>query len=334
MKSYKILILDHRTYCINSLGDSLAQLGHKIMYQPSWNLKEVEKGISYFNPDILVTVGYNRRLFSKFIDLVPKLCKKYQLFHIYWATEDIINFEEWSLPYVKRTKPDLVWTIHPKCISKYAKLGIPSSYFNFGFNPRIFPPKKKTEKEIYDISFVGSTHLFKKTYRFDSLDHLLFPLVKSNEKVHIWGSNWKRDGAIIKREFNVDVPREWLKGYVLYGNSGYIYRSSKIVLGVQNAEDQVTQRTFEILGSGAFMIASKTKAMSALFEDKKELVLSSSPEETKALIAYYKDKPALRYEIGANARKKVMKNFTYGMNLKMIWPKVEVLIKQKVKRQK
>ncbi|SNR85277.1 Spore maturation protein CgeB [Anaerovirgula multivorans] len=329
MKAYKILFLDHRTYCINSLGDSLAQMGHKIMYQPSWVPKEVESGIAYFKPDILITVGYNRRLFSLFADRIAGLCKKYGLFHLYWATEDLINHKDWSLPYVQRTRPDLVWSIHPGCIKKYEKLGIPASYLNFGFNPRMFPKKKRGAKEIYDISFVGSAHLFKKTYRYDSLQHLLFPLIEIGQKVHIWGSDWQKNEALIAKEFGKTVPRDWLQGYLLYGKSGSVYCSSKIVLGVQNAVDQVSQRTFEILGSGAFMITSRTQEITEMFEDKKELVLTSSPEETIELVRYYLNRPELRYKIGANAHRKVIENYTYRQHITKIWPKAEFLIKLK-----
>lgn len=332
MKTYKIFFLDHRTYCINSLGDSLAQMGHKIMYQSSWKYEEVEKGIAYFKPDILITVGYNRKLFYRFADKIYGLCKKYKLFHIYWATEDLINHLDWSLPYVQRSKPDLVWTIHPECITRYEKIGIPSSYLNFAFNPRIFPYKQKNEKEIYDISFVGSPHLFKKTYRFDSLRHLLFPMVQTGQKVNIWGSDWKKNESTIAKEFGTSIPRHWHQGYVLYGNSGFIYRSSKIVLGVQNAVDQVSQRTFEILGSGAFMIASRTKGITSMFEDKKDLVLTSSGEETIELVKYYMNRPELRYEIGNNARRKIMRQYTYQYNINKIWPKAELLIEQKLRK--
>jgi len=329
MKTYKIFFLDHRTYCINSIGDSLAQMGHKIMYQSSWKYEEVEKGIAYFKPDILITVGYNRKLFSKFADKLPELCKKYRLFHIYWATEDLINHLDWSLPYVKQAKPDLVWTIHLECVKKYEKLGISASYLNFAFNPRIFPEKKRQEKEIYDVSFVGSTHLFKRTYRFDSLEHLLFPFIGTEQKINIWGSDWIKNGTLIQKKFGKSIPSHWLRGYLLYGKSGSVYRTSKIVLGVQNARDQVTQRTFEILGSGAFMIASRTEGLASMFEDKKDLVLTSSPEETISLVKYYMNKPELRYEIGANARRKVMEQYTYNKNIKKIWPKAQLLIEQK-----
>ncbi|MFZ7102545.1 MAG: CgeB family protein [Peptococcaceae bacterium] len=329
MQTYKFFFLDHRSYCINSLGDSLAQLGHKITYQSSWLPEEVEAGIAYFKPDVLITVGYNRPLFFRFADKIPILCKKYNLFHVYWATEDLINHTSWSLPYIQRAKPDLVWTIHPRCIGEYEKLGIPAIYFNFAFNPRIFPEKKKTAKEIYDISFIGATHLFKKTYRFDSLRHLLFPLIEAGQKTHVWGYGWRSNEALLKKEFGQTVPPEWLQGHALYKKTADIYRSSKIVLGVQNAEDQVTQRTFEILGTGAFMLASRIQALTEMFTDKKELVLTSSPAETLELVNYYLNRPELRYEIGHNARQKVLENYTYLQQLAEVWPKTEQLLKQK-----
>lgn len=332
MKRMKIFMLDHRTYCINSLGDALAQEGHQITYQSSWKLKEIENGIAYFKPDILITVGYNRALF-RFMGQILGLCQKYGLFHLYWATEDLINHTDWSLPFVQCTKPDLVWTIHPACIEKYKRMGIDSSYFNFAFNPRIFPEKKRDEHELYNISFIGATHLFKETYRFESLKQLLFPLVERGEKTNVWGLGWKKENSTtIKGAFGCVIPDDWLHGHILYGNTPSVYRQSKIVLGIQNAKDQVSQRTFEILGSGAFMITNKTEAITRMFKDKQELVTTDAPEETIKLIKYYLGQPKLRYEIGCNARRKVMNQYTYHHQLTRLWPMVERLSQEKKRR--
>ncbi|WP_456298070.1 CgeB family protein [Alkaliphilus pronyensis] len=325
-----MFFLDHRTYCINSLGDSLSQLGHSLALQSSWSPEEVEAGIRIFKPNILITVGYNRPLFNRFSRKVHELCSKYKLFHLYWATEDIINHFSWSLPYVKDSKPDLVWTIHKDCIKKYEALGIPALYFNFGLNPRIFPAKKKNEAETFDISLVCATHLFKETYRFQSFQDLLFPLVKAGIDTNIWGYGWKKDSKLIKETFGHTIPKKWLRGHLLYGETASVYRKSKIVLGVQNSEEQVTQRTFEILGSGGFMIASRTKALSSMFKDKVEIVLSSSPTETVELVNYYINRPDIRYEIGCNGRKRVLEDYTYLSNLKRIWPDTELLIEKKL----
>lgn len=327
MKTFKIFLLDHRSYCINSIGDALAQLGHQVYFQSSWRDAEIEAGIAFFKPDILLTVGYNRRLF-RYLDRLPLLCKKYSLFHIYWATEDLINHDDWSLTFVQKGKPDLVWTIHPACVERYKRLGIPAAYLNFAFNPRLFPAKTSAEKEIYDIVLIGSTHLFKETFRIESLKQLFFPLVRQKRKVDVWGIGWKKETALIKNIFGYTVPPEWVHGFLPYKKTAEVYRTARLVLGVQNAVDQVSQRTFEILGSGAFMIASRTKALEELFVDRREIVLTSSPEETLELVNFYLPRPDLRLQIGQNARRKIMNYHTYKQHLEKIWPQAQNLILQ------
>ncbi len=330
MRTYKILFLEHRSQYLNSLGDSLAQLGHEIFIQTSWAPAKIDAALSYFKPDIIITIGCGHvPICSPYLNKLHELCRKYGLFHINWAIEDKIHHTYWSIPYIKRIKPDLVWTIHPDCVNNYEKLGIPSSYLNFSFNPRMFPEKKYDTKEPLDISFVGSTHLRKRTYRYDSLQQLLFPLIKARIKTHIWGSGWNENLAFIRNQFGVTIPRDWIQGFLPYEYSASIYHSSKIVLGVQNAEDQVSQRTFEILGTGSFMIASKTKAITKMFKDKKEIVATSSPEETIELVNYYLKQPEVRHKLGYNARQKILNKYTFYHQLNKIWPKVDKLIAQK-----
>ncbi|OEH86536.1 hypothetical protein BHU72_13075 [Desulfuribacillus stibiiarsenatis] len=330
MQKYKIFFLDHRSYCLNSLGDSLAQMGHEIFYQSSWISKEVEAGIAYFRPDILITVGFNYSLFGGFLEKIPDLCKKYHLYHIYWATEDIIHYESWSLKAVQTAKPDYVLTIHPDCVEKYNYLGIPASYFNFAINPRLFPKKSEEDVETFDIALIGNAHLIKRTYRYESLEHLLFPLINHNITTHVWGSGWYKHRTLIKQEFKSTVPQEWLRGPLPYKSTSAVYRASKIVLGIQNAEHQVTQRTFEILGTGAFMIASRTPALQEMFVENEDLVLTSSPEETIELVNYYLNQTELRHKIGNNARKKTLDNYTYCQQIEKVWPNIEPLINQKL----
>lgn len=101
------------------------------------------------------------------------------------------------------------------------------------------------------------------------------------------------------------------------------------MLGVQNAQDQVTQRTFEILGTGAFMIASRTEELESLFEDKKELVLSSGEEETVELVRYYLSRPEERMLIGKQAREKVMANHTFAHRMENVWPAIHESLMEK-----
>ncbi len=330
MQKYKILFLEHRPQYLNSLGDSLAQMGHEVFVVTFWSAAKVEAAIIYYKPDILITVGCGHVPFkSPFPGKLPGLCEKYGLFHINWAIEDKIHHTYWSLPYIKRIKPDLVWTLHPDCIESYNKAGFPASYLNFCFNPELFPAKKYDERELFDISLVGTTHLGKKTYRYDSLWHLLFPLVKAGIKTNIWGFGWHEYKSLIKNQFGMAVPREWIQGFLPYKYTANIYHSSKILLGIQNAQDQVTQRTFEIMGAGSFMISSKTEAIREMFADREELVTTSSPEETLELVNYYLKRPEKRYQVGYNARQKILENYTFRQHLQKIWPEVDKNIARK-----
>ncbi|WP_187273967.1 glycosyltransferase [Paenibacillus sp. N3.4] len=323
MKRLRIFFLNHLSCYINSLADALCQLGHSIYYQTSWEMREIEAGISYFKPDLLITVGIDKPMFHPSLDVIPDLCHKYGLLHIYWATEDKIHFDGISVPFVRRVKPDIVWTIHPECVKKYQNMEIGSAYLNFAFNPRMFSPKSENPAEIYDVSFIGTTHLETRTFRYDSLKQLLFPLIQAEVEVGVWGNNWLESKDFLEIEFGASIPPHRFHGYISYKNTSDIYHKTKIMLGVQNAVDQVSQRTFEILGTGAFMIASRTEELERLFEDKKEIVLTSSQEETLELVSYYLKRPEERMLIGRQAREKVLSNHTFSMHLQNILPAID-----------
>lgn len=313
---------------LDSLGDTLAQLGHRISYQSSWNMTEIEAGIAYFQPDILITVGLDIPLRSPTLDVIPEICRKHNLFHIYWATEDKIHHDLWSLPFMDRIKPDYVLTIHPECVASYQQRGIPAQYMNFACNPRFFKEKPPAIGDIYDISMIATAHLDQYTYRYDSFAHLFFPLVHANQKVHVWGSGWEGN-PLVQPYFGADVPSDWLQGYLPYRSTETVYHQSKIVLGVQNALDQVTQRTFEILGAGGFMLASRTPELSRMFTEDVEIVLSESPSETLEKVAFYLAHPALREQIGQAARRKILAAHTYLHRIQDIWPVVDAMVKEK-----
>lgn len=328
MPQYKIFFLDHRSCYLNSLGDALAQMGHRIFYQTSWNMNEIEAGIAYFQPDVLITVGCDTPLMDASIVSLKDICRTYDVFHLYWATEDQIHHRSWSLPYVERMEPDLVWTIYADCVASYEQRGIQAAYLNFGFNPRIFPAKRKDQVERYQVSFVGTTHLDQHTFRYESLRQLLFPFVKQEIETNIWGFGWENE-SLIASIFQMRIPKSWLHHYLPYKETSNVYQQSKVVLGVQNARDQVTQRTFEILGSGAFMIASRTEALTELFVEDEEVVLSDDAEETLEKYHYYIQRPEQRYAIGRRARQKVLQTHTYEQRLRNVWPQLASYLDRK-----
>lgn len=327
MEPRTVFFLNHLSCYLNSLADSLSQAGHRVCYQTSWDMNEVEAGIRHFQPDLLITVGFDKPMHEAPLERIPEICRKHRIVHIYWATEDRIHFDKISRPMVNRLQPDIVWTIHPACVAMYRGIGVDAAYFNFAFNPRKFPMKLGTGDEKYDVSMIGNAHLETRTYRYESLRQLLFPLIGSGTRVHVWGGGWKENADLLLREFGGTIPPAWITGPVPYLHTPRIYRQSRVVLGIQNAEDQVTQRTFEILGTGAFMIANRTGEMERLFEHGKELAMSSGPEETLELIRFYRNRERDRLDIGRRAHRKVMNLHTYRHRLENVWEQVEERLK-------
>lgn len=322
MEPYKILFITELSNYTQSLGDALKQQGHVVYCLPSWEDGEIAAAAERIKPDLLITVGCREEGPSAMPVRLRELCDRLHMIHLYWATEDKIHYDRISLPVVQRLKPDLILTLHPDCIPMYQRHGFSAIHFNFALNPRLFPPKTDLSREIYDLSFVGTTHLEVRTYRYTSLKHLLFPLVKAGIRTEVWGRNWQRVRQQLQEEFGLGVPPEWDHEFLPFERTAEVYHQSRIMLGVQNAEDQVTQRTFEILGTGAFMIASRTPELMRLFREGEEIVLSSSPEETLELVEYYLRHPEERLRIGMKARAAVMREHTFDHRLTMLWPHV------------
>ena len=51
----------------------------------------------------------------------------------------------------------------------------------------------------------------------------------------------------------VEIPKDWIRGYIDYTDANKIYSASDIILGLQNLPTQLTQRTYEVLGLGGFL---------------------------------------------------------------------------------
>ena len=81
------------------------------------------------------------------------------------------------------------------------------------------------------------------------------------------GRYWDEMDHIIGRK----IPDEWIHGYLPYTEANKVYSSADIVLGVQNHLTQVTQRTYEVLGSGGILLTNDTPEIRRLFQPGKIL---------------------------------------------------------------
>ncbi len=130
----------------------------------------------------------------------------------------------------------------------------------------------------------------------------------------------------MKLHLGQEISPEWIHGYLHYTEACKIYSSADIVIGLQNHLTQLTQRTYEILGSGGFLLTSDTPEVRRLFEPGRDLVISSSPEETLELVSYYLENPVERENMRRQGSLAVEKH-SYKHRAKYI---IDVLQKQNV----
>ena len=101
------------------------------------------------------------------------------------------------------------------------------------------------------------------------------------------------------------MNEDWMHGYLPYTLANHVYSSSDIILGIQNHPTQLTQRIYEILASGGFLITSDTPEIRSLFSPGKDLIVSSSPRETLDLVNDYLQEADKREIIRENGQKSV-----------------------------
>ena len=265
------------------------------------------------NPSMILVAGWVHDYIPENVEAIKEAAAKSQALMIYWATEDIQHVYRWSLPFVRNLGVDLVFTINQACVEIYSRYGIKAEHLNFACNTDIFsplPPDGDYDTDVllvanhYDLPSLG-------LYREESLRQLLVPLLElSDLRVEIWGRNWTG----LHRYSSVLVPAERVRGTAPFELTPLLYASARIVLGPQNESKyptQLTMRTFEVLGTGALLLTSKTAAVRHLFRPGHHLIASGSARETAAMVKTYLGDPTARRRIGECGRQLILKKHTY-----------------------
>lgn len=299
----KVLFLESHPLWIHGLPNGFADAGHTAIISGPLTKNNISEMIEIFHPDLAVSLGWSPEHTPEKQKWIREVFKNRQIPLVYWATEDPLHTENFSLPLVKRMKPNFVFTVTPSLCSLYEKNGFNSAYLDFGYHKSVHCPTEPMDQYSSDIAVVANAYpeFFMKnpdSFRFESLQTLIFPLIDNNFRIDFWGNQWDSMTFFLKNK----IPKHWMHGYLHYTEANKVYSSAKIVIGLQNCTDQLTQRTYEILGSGGFLLTSDTPAVREKFEPNRHLVVSSSPDETIEKVKYYLNHPAKREKISKNGR--------------------------------
>lgn len=215
---------------------------------------------------------------------------------------------------------DFVFTTKSPNVARYKTEGQAHSYFiPSAFDPNVHRPMDNDNSLIgngfFDISFVG-------TYDY-SRDKFLNQI--GWERLYVWGNEWKRFKDFSKHQERI-VPRA-----IYLDEYADVVSHSKVSLGLlrEEAGDLHTQRTFEIPACGSFQIAPRNEEILSFFDENKEVVCFSSPEELADKTHYYLANETLRQKIAQAGYERCVKSrHTYLDRVETIFKTAGLLERQ------
>lgn len=281
-----------------------------VMPSPQITPQRFAQQLATERPDVLLLTGWTSLQVEPYFQVMDTYCKETQAVKVFWSFEDPLHTQTWSKYMVERVQPDLIFTHAFESVALYRSMGKMANYLPFACDPTLHKQPSPHPAEHVDIALVATLkeHYQGNPWRMHSLQCLLQPALQSGLRVGIWGKGWQESGEILP----FPVPAKALKGPIAYLEAPEIYNSASIVLGLQNAPDLLTRRTFEVLGSGAFLLTLDTPAVRRHFVPGQHLAVTQSPEQTTAQIAFYLSHSAERHAIAQQGQQEAYAHHTYA----------------------
>jgi spore maturation protein CgeB len=298
----RVLFLESSPIWIYGLPNGFQDAGHKVMISGPITKENIPKLISEFKPNLIVTMGWGPEQTKQKIIWIRESVSKSKIPLIYWSVEDSTFTKSWSLPLIKLMNPDFVFTICPRTVELYKKHKINAAHLDFGYHESVHFPDEKYAEYKSSIAVVANAypHILEKYpshYRLKSLLTLIQPLLKENIRVDFYGKDWEK----MEPYLGINICKKHIHGYIPYTEANKVYSTATITIGLQNYEHHVTQRTYEILGSGGFLLTSDTPGVRSIFVPDRDLIVSSSPIQTLKLVKFHLENVSESNEIRKQA---------------------------------
>lgn len=271
---------------------ALVGLGHKVYHFETWNRKGYRNmsdlnirlltDVRKFSPDLFFSVHLNYEIWLETIDII-KL--DYGIPSVSWATDD-----SWKYNSVSRfiaPSYDLIATTCAAAISFYRKDGL-SNYFlsQWAAQSDSLKPPIPAKDCRYAISFVGSADAYRRRW--------VNYLHKCGICVSCFGHGWP-NGPVSSFEMKS------------------IFRESIISLNFANSygKDQIKARTFEVPGSGGFLLSQMVDTLDQFYTPGIEIDVFKSRNDLTDKISYYLARPFERDAIAQAGYIQTFNKHTY-----------------------
>ncbi len=296
----KFLFVNTDPLTKRGIGQALTEMGHEAHYLFLAGENSLEPFLRAVRPDYVFTEG-GYDLLAKIFPLVQDS----RIPHIYWATEDPLDFYSLSLPFARQSS--YVFTTCRESISEYRKYGVEAHLLMFACLPSVHHTANPEGALVSDIAFAGNPYMH--AARVRGLDMILRPLLERDYDVKVYGrEEW------LKENNYLSIPPSKYGGYLPNNYLPQLCASARIILGLHSVDNSLTMmsmRTFEVLGSGGFYLTQWTPAVEKHFINHHHLVWSKNARETVDLVNYYLDRPGEREAIARQGQAHVYAHHTY-----------------------
>jgi spore maturation protein CgeB len=317
----RILFFETHDVYTHGLPQALGRFGHTVdVWQGPPTGERLERYLATRRPELVLTMGWTPMHGDP---AVRAALRRYGrdpgTLHVYWATEDPIHTDVWTLPYVEAVEPDAVVTLSPRSLPRLRRRGFPAMEMPFAADPEFHAPRAGGPRA--DVVLVGTAYAETGgILRKMALAWLLRPLLGLGLDVAVWGGLWNSSAQTL----GFSLPPEWLRGVARYEDVPAIYSGAAVILCPQNDPDQLTGRTFEALGTGGGVVLTpRTPGVLRLFEEGRHLLCTASEAETlRALRRALGDAPA-RAALAQAARAEVLARHTYDARAQVLLTWVE-----------
>ena len=169
---------------------------------------------------------------------------------------------------------------------------------------------------FYDGMSTEDVPYIDKKFKFES--YVLAPYLAHRERVKILNDLSEKHKVIFYTKD--DKTDELSSNVVIRGRVSYengelfrVYRKSRININItlRSIESGLSQRFFDVMASGGFLISNYQSEIEDYFEIGKDIIVYHNEEELMELADYYLEHDDKREEIARNGQRKVMNDHTY-----------------------
>lgn len=210
-------------------------------------------------------------------DLIPYKMIECPKPSIYWASDTHLGYQH-RLETAK--KFDHVFVAQKKAVGDFERDGVKAEWLPHAFEPLAYDLQEPLIKK-YDVCFIGHINNEK---RIEFLDRMF-------------------------KEF----PSFWY-GQKLFNDAAKKFGESKICLNISHSDD-LNMRTFEVMGTGSFLLTEYVPSMEELFQDGVHLAWYKTIDEAIDKAKFYLKNEDLRNEIAKKGYQEVILNHTIDNRL-------------------